>query len=171
VSGLRTLRIRHFISARTRVAIFSVVCLLSCKLGASDASTEPPSVAVGPEYATTHVYIAPSDFDALVNSLIATFGGKTSKRIVANVLPVPSSTQQQAVFTPVGVLSIFAYQTPVPFPFGDERTGSGYRHGRCHPGCGCRRGGGDYCPIQGPDWDGCHYPMAGRGENAALLAL
>jgi predicted enzyme related to lactoylglutathione lyase len=27
------------------------------------------------------------------------------------------------VMTPVGALSIFAYQTPVPFPFGQERTG------------------------------------------------
>jgi predicted enzyme related to lactoylglutathione lyase len=29
----------------------------------------------------------------------------------------------QAVLTPVGAISVFAYQTPVPFPFGDERTG------------------------------------------------
>jgi predicted enzyme related to lactoylglutathione lyase len=29
----------------------------------------------------------------------------------------------QYVLAPVGALSIFAYQTPVPFPFGDERTG------------------------------------------------
>jgi hypothetical protein len=80
-------------------------------------------VAVGPEYDTTHVYIAPADFDALVNSLVATFGGSASKRIVGNVLPVPSSTEMQAVLTPAGVLSIFAYQTPIPFPFGEERTG------------------------------------------------
>ncbi len=29
----------------------------------------------------------------------------------------------QAVLSPVGAISVFAYQTPVPFPFGDERTG------------------------------------------------
>jgi predicted enzyme related to lactoylglutathione lyase len=29
----------------------------------------------------------------------------------------------QVALTPVGVLSIFAYQTPIPFPFGGERTG------------------------------------------------
>jgi predicted enzyme related to lactoylglutathione lyase len=29
----------------------------------------------------------------------------------------------QAVLTPVGPLSVFAFQTPAPFPFGEERTG------------------------------------------------
>jgi len=93
---------------------------------ASDAKVRPAghiTVAVAPQYDTTHVYVAATDFDAFVNSLIATFGGSASKRIVANVTPVPSSTESQYVLTPVGGLSIFAYQTPVPFPFGDERTG------------------------------------------------
>jgi predicted enzyme related to lactoylglutathione lyase len=83
----------------------------------------PTTIAVGPAYGTTHVYVASGDFDALVNSFIATFGGSPTKRIVANITPVPSSTEQQAVLTPVGALSIFAYRTPVPFPFGEERTG------------------------------------------------
>jgi predicted enzyme related to lactoylglutathione lyase len=39
------------------------------------------------------------------------------------VLPVASSTETQYILTPVGALSVFAYQTPVPFPFGQERTG------------------------------------------------
>jgi len=80
-------------------------------------------VAVGPQYDTTHVYIAPTDFDAFVTSFTATFGGKPSKRIVGNVLPVPSSAELQYVSSGVGSLSIFAFQTPVPFPFGQERTG------------------------------------------------
>jgi hypothetical protein len=80
-------------------------------------------VAVGPQYDTTHVYIAPADFDAFVTSFVATFGGKPSKRIVGTVTPVASSTEMQYVLSPVGALSIFAYQTPVPFPFGQERTG------------------------------------------------
>jgi predicted enzyme related to lactoylglutathione lyase len=93
---------------------------------ASDAKAQPAghaSVAVGPQYDTTHVYVSLEDLDAFVNSLVATFGGSASKRVVANVTPVPSSTELQAVLTPVGVLSIFAFQTPVPFPFGEERTG------------------------------------------------
>jgi predicted enzyme related to lactoylglutathione lyase len=81
------------------------------------------SVAVGPEYDTTHIYVAPGDLDAFVTGFVATFGGSTSKRSVVNVLSVPSSTELQAVLSPVGVLSIFAYQTPVPFPFGEEHTG------------------------------------------------
>jgi predicted enzyme related to lactoylglutathione lyase len=61
--------------------------------------------------------------DAFVNSFAATFGGQPSKRSVTNVLPVPSSTEFQYLWTPVGTLSIFAFQTPIPFPFGEERTG------------------------------------------------
>jgi predicted enzyme related to lactoylglutathione lyase len=81
------------------------------------------SVAIAPQYSTTHVYVAPADFDAFVNSFIATFGGTASKRIVTNVLPVPSSTAAQYVRTPAGALSVFAFQTPIPYPFGEERYG------------------------------------------------
>jgi predicted enzyme related to lactoylglutathione lyase len=69
------------------------------------------------------VYVAADDFDRFVNSIVATFDGKASKRTVANVTPVSSSTEFQAVATPVGGLSVFAFQTPIPFPFGQERTG------------------------------------------------
>jgi predicted enzyme related to lactoylglutathione lyase len=81
------------------------------------------SVAVGAQYDSTHVYVAPRDLDAFVDSFAATFDGQPSKRSVTNVLPVPSSTELQSVTTPVGLVSIFAYQTPLPFPFGEERTG------------------------------------------------
>jgi predicted enzyme related to lactoylglutathione lyase len=87
------------------------------------ATPQDTEVAVGPQYDTTHVYIASADFDAFVNSFAATFGGKPSKRIVGTVTPVASSTEMQYVLSPVGAMSIFAYQTPVPFPFGLERTG------------------------------------------------
>ncbi len=79
---------------------------------------------MGPQYDTTHVYLAQGDLEAFVKSFIATFGGSATKAIVANVTPVPSSTVSQGVRTPVGLLSIFAYQTPIPFPFGTERTGN-----------------------------------------------
>jgi hypothetical protein len=83
------------------------------------------AIAVGPEYGTTHVYVASaSDLDALVRSLIATFGGTATQLFVSNITPVNSSAQWQAVLMPVGLLSVFAFQTPVPFPFGEERTGS-----------------------------------------------
>lgn len=107
------------------VAIFLV--------GASISVTEPillaqsaaksPSVAVGPQYDTTHVYLAPEDFDRFVASWTATFGGTTSKQGVLTVTPTPSSTISQLILTPVGTISVFGFTTPIPFPFGAERTG------------------------------------------------
>ena len=64
-------------------------------------------VAVGPQYDTTHVYVAPQDFDRFVASLIATFGGRTTKQGVFTVTPTPSSTMSQLVMTPVGTVSVF----------------------------------------------------------------
>lgn len=89
----------------------------------ADTSASQVEVAVGAQYDSTHVYVAPGDLDAFVNSFIATFGGQPSKRLVTNVLPVPSSTQFQYLWTPAGTLSVFAFQTPIPYPFGQERTG------------------------------------------------
>src|ERR1700739_1029758 len=59
-------------------------------------------VAVGPQYDTTHVYVAPQDFDRFVASLIATFGGTTTTQGVFTVTPTPSRTVAQLVLTPVG---------------------------------------------------------------------
>jgi predicted enzyme related to lactoylglutathione lyase len=81
------------------------------------------SVAVGPQYDSTHVYVAPEDFDRFVASFIATFGGTTGKQGVFTVTPTPSSTISQLVRTPVGMLSVFGFKTPIPYPFGAERTG------------------------------------------------
>ncbi len=88
--------------------------------------TTPPAndnIAVGPQYDSTHVYVAPADLDAFIKSFTATFGGQPSKLSVTNVLPVPSSTEFQYLWTSVGTLSVFAFQTPIQFPFGQERTG------------------------------------------------
>jgi hypothetical protein len=67
--------------------------------------------------------VAPQDFDRFVASLIATFGGTTAKKGVFTVTPTPSSTMSQLVLTPVGSISVFGFKTPVPYPFGLERTG------------------------------------------------
>jgi hypothetical protein len=80
-------------------------------------------VAVGPQYDTTHVYVAPQDFERFVASVLATFGGTTSKLGVFTVTPTPSETMSQLVLTPVGTLSVFGFKTPIPYPFGAERTG------------------------------------------------
>ena len=87
------------------------------------AVADNPSVSVGPQYDTTHVYVAPDDFDRLTTSIIATFGGSKSQQVITNVTPTPSSTISQLVLTPVGTLSVFGFKTPVPYPFGRERTG------------------------------------------------
>jgi hypothetical protein len=87
------------------------------------ASTSTPNPGVAPQYDTTHVYVSPEDFDRFVASLLATFGGTTSKQGVFTVTPTPSSTMSQLVLTPVGTVSVFGFKTPVPYPFGAERTG------------------------------------------------
>jgi hypothetical protein len=100
------------------------VLLAAALLVAGTASrAASPDVAVGPQYDTTHVYVAPQDFDRFVTSLVATFGGTTTKQGVFMVTPTPSSTMSQLVLTPVGTLSVFGFKTPVPYPFGLERTG------------------------------------------------
>ncbi|UOP13882.1 glyoxalase [Pseudomonas palleroniana] len=86
----------------------------------AQASTGP---AVGAQYDTSHVYVAPGDVDRFVKSFVATFGGQSTPQVVVNVLPVPSSTTSQLVQTPVGTVSLFGFTTPVPYPFGAERNG------------------------------------------------
>jgi hypothetical protein len=82
-----------------------------------------PMVAVGAQYDTTHVYVAPADVDRFVESFLATFGGQSTKQGIATVTPTPSSTSTQLLQTPVGTVSLFGFRTPIPHPFGDERTG------------------------------------------------
>src|SRR6266852_460705 len=86
-------------------------------------TTKTAGVAVGPQYDTTHVYVPAADFDRFVASILQTFGGKTSQEGVFTVTPTPSSTRNQLVLTPVGTLSVFGFKTPIPYPFGLERTG------------------------------------------------
>src|SRR5260370_885168 len=87
------------------------------------ASRPTPTVAVAPQYDTTHVYVAPDDVDRFIASFLATFGGQSTKQVVATVTPTPSSTTSQLLQTPVGTVSLFGFKTPIPYPFGTERTG------------------------------------------------
>ncbi len=87
-------------------------------------SAQPgPTVAVGPQYDTTHVYVAPEKVDAFVKAFLGTFGGASTKQVVATVTPTPSSTTSQLLQTPAGTVSLFGFKTPIPYPFGAERTG------------------------------------------------
>lgn len=96
--------------------------LLSAALMDS-AMAATPSVAVAPQYDTSHVYVAPADVDRFAQSFLATFGGKSTAQVVVNVLPVPSSTTSQLLQTPAGTVSLFGFTTPIPHPFGQERNG------------------------------------------------
>ncbi|AIY41733.1 Hypothetical protein LT85_2575 [Collimonas arenae] len=113
-----------------RIITISLVATIACGFTApvsAKAVAKPVAatteVFVGPQYDTTHVYVSNDDIDAFVNSFIATFGGKASPRAVFTVTPTPSKTASQYVQTPVGMLSVFAFQTPIPYGFGEERTG------------------------------------------------
>jgi hypothetical protein len=112
--------------ARVVVAPLSLMAgVLVCGAGiaANAAPQLTANIAVGPQYDSTHVYVAPADLDAFVASFVATFGGHAGKPVVSTVTPTASSTQLQSVVSPVGIVSTFAYTTPIPYPFGLERTG------------------------------------------------
>jgi hypothetical protein len=115
---------RALVAAVTTLLVVGYVGPLSFPTPAFAESARATSdVAVGAQYDTTHVYVAPADFDTFVASLVATFGGTTSKKGVFTVTPTPSKTMSQLVLTPVGTLSVFGFETPIPYPFGSERTG------------------------------------------------
>ena len=96
---------------------------VSAGLTETHPATATPVVAVGPQYDTTHVYVAPESVDSFVKAFLGTFGGASSKQVVVTVTPTPSSTSSQLLQTPVGTVSLFGFRTPVPYPFGAERTG------------------------------------------------
>lgn len=99
----------------------ALVALLG--LAGSPALAVTPQFGVGAQYDTTHVYVAPGDVDAFVKSFLATFGGASTKQVTVSVTPTPSSTTSQLMQAPAGTVSLFGFKTPVPYPFGAERTG------------------------------------------------
>ena len=103
--------------------VFTILLIIGTVRVDVGQQTATPNVAVGPQYDSTHVYVTPDDFDRFVASVLATFGGTTTKQVVTNVTPTPSSTLSQLILTPVGTISVFGYKTPVPYPYGVERTG------------------------------------------------
>jgi predicted enzyme related to lactoylglutathione lyase len=115
------MRTMSFFTLSAALLGFAVGGFFSQSAHAQDTATA--GFAVGPQYDTTHVYVAPQDFNRFVSSFQATFGGSTSKQGVFTVTPTPSKTMSQLVLTPAGTVSVFGFKTPVPWPFGAERTG------------------------------------------------
>jgi len=101
----------------------SLVTTASSAIARDPAHSSTRQVGVGAQYDTTHVYVAPDAVDEFVASFLATFGGQSTKQVVATVTPTPSSTTSQLLQTPVGTVSVFGFKTPIPYPFGAERTG------------------------------------------------
>src|SRR5882757_6516135 len=107
-----------------RILLLASFLMTASSAIARDPGPSPTSqVGVGAQYDTTHVYVAPDDVDKFAASFLATFGGQSTKQVVATVTPAPSSTTSQLLQTPVGTVSLFGFKTPIPYPFGAERTG------------------------------------------------
>jgi hypothetical protein len=102
---------------------FTMAVVTAFLIAIAYATPAESNFGVGPQYDTTHVYVRPEDFNGFVSSLLATFGGTATKQGVFTVTPTPSKTMSQLVLTPAGTLSVFGFKTPVPYPFGFERTG------------------------------------------------
>src|SRR6201989_3051339 len=105
------------------VLLASLLSGASAAVAKDAARLSASQVGVGAQYDTTHVYVAPEDVDKFATSFLATFGGQSTKQVVATVTPTPSSTTSQLLQTPVGTVSVFGFKTPIPYPFEDERTG------------------------------------------------
>jgi predicted enzyme related to lactoylglutathione lyase len=106
-----------------RVMLISLLVVGSNAIARNPSPATASQIGVGPQYDTTHVYVAPDDVDNFAKSFLATFGGQTTKQVIATVTPTPSSTSSQLLQTPVGTVSLFGFKTPIPYPFGVERTG------------------------------------------------
>jgi len=108
-------------------ALFAASLAFGPMVGISAPSPAHPSKlsnwAVGPQYDSTHVYVSPEDLDRFVASFVGTFGGTASKAGTTTVTPTPSETELRFILSPVGTLSVFGFKTPIPYPFGAERTG------------------------------------------------
>ena len=108
----------------SKILLLSALVMTASSTMARNAGHSPaPLIGVGAQYDTTHVYVAPDDVDRFAASFLATFGGQSTKQVVATVTPTPSSTTSQLLQTPVGTVSLFGFKTPIPYPFGAERTG------------------------------------------------
>jgi predicted enzyme related to lactoylglutathione lyase len=108
---------------RSACTIGLLVTLAVMPIETALARSAHPQVGVGSQYDTSHVYVDPDKVDVFISSFLGTFGGASTKQAVATLTPTQSSTTTQLLQTPVGTVSLFGFKTPIPYPFGHERTG------------------------------------------------
>lgn len=101
----------------------SAIANAQTRPGTKHLAVRQASFAVAPQYGTTHVYVQATDVNRFASAFLATFGGHSTKQVIATVTPTPSRTTSQLLQTPSGTVSLFGFQTPIPYPFGAERTG------------------------------------------------
>ena len=105
------------------VALTLAVQAWSLTAGAADNSADSQGPGVGAQYDGAHLYLAPGDMTPFVKSFLATFGGQAAAPATTTVTPTPSGATFVALRTPVGPVSVLAFTTPIPYPFGSERVG------------------------------------------------
>src|SRR3984957_17322139 len=150
-----------------KVLVLSFLSVASHAIARDVAPASPSQIGVGAQYDTTHVYVAPEDVDRFVASFLASFGGQSTKQVAATVTPTSSSTTSQLLQTSVGTVSVFGFKTPIPYPFGAERTG--YLAPDLDKAITLAKpSGADIVVASFPDPIGGH-PMAGRDQYATLL--
>src|ERR1700745_1813886 len=121
--GLTTPGANTMVPSKRLAATALVLALAAAPTTGWSREEKAALVGVAAQYDTTHVDVAPEDADKFVSSFLSTFGGQSTKQVVATVTPTPSSTTSQLLQTPVGTVSLFGFKTPIPYPFGAERTG------------------------------------------------
>jgi predicted enzyme related to lactoylglutathione lyase len=109
-----------------QVRVFCLIMTIFA-LGSSTAfaaaAASSKVVGVGSQYTDSHVYVSHGQLSAFVTSFAATFDGSYAKPAVLTITPTPSKTRWQAASSRMGLVSAFEFLTPVPYPFGKERTG------------------------------------------------
>lgn len=106
------------------VAAFGLPGFARTRPAAAEASNAG-AVSLGPQYVAQHVYLAPDQIVPFTRSFVATFGGSATDVQEISITPTPSRNLWSLVTAPNALLSVFGFTTPVPYPFGAERTGYG----------------------------------------------
>ena len=151
---------------------FLTIAIALFSIAVAVATPADSNVGVGPQYDTTHVYVQPEDFDKFVASLLATFGGTTTKQGVFTVTP---TAEQDDVATRADArgnrCQSLDSRRPCRIPFGAERTGYLVTDLDAAVRCsGGRRRRRSRDSVQRSDRQGRRDSVAGRREHAALLA-